>query len=165
MNRIAVNPPSEPSQGIKTFAVSPDGKCVACALPNGCISLVDLRIGKMLGFAAASDTEIIQVEWLSNTTFSIVSSDLTSKCFEVTPQLSVIGKFSEPLAFVYAASTKEYVTFQAPNKLRFYADNEFRHEVKLRSDFIAGNISSLSYLKFNKMFLMGSSSGMIRLTC
>ncbi|KAE9550361.1 hypothetical protein FO519_006421 [Halicephalobus sp. NKZ332] len=163
-NRIATSPPSESCQGIRTFSISPNGHLIACALSVGCVSVLDLRIGKLLGFSATIDVEITQIEWLTDDVFVVLFSDASSKLFELSSQLKIFGKL-EPASIIYAPSTKEFLTVQTSNRIRFYAENELRHEIKLRSDFIAGSVSSLSFLKMNKMFLIGSSTGMIRLAC
>src|SRR5690606_24785686 len=114
-NRIATSPPSEPCQGVRTFAISPNGFYIACALSVGCVSVLDLRIGKLLGFSSTSDTEITQIEWLTNETFVTLSSDSTSEIFELSP-LKVFGKL-EPAYIVYAPSTREFLTVQTSNRL------------------------------------------------
>ena len=164
-NRLFMCPPSESCQGIRTFALSPNGNLIASALSNGCVSVVDIRIGKFLGFAAVSDAEITQVEWLTDELFVIISSDMSSKMFDVTSQLRVIGRLTEPASIVYAPSLREYLTVQPSNRFRFYADGDFRNEIKLHSDFIAGTVTAITYLNLNKMFLIGSNTGMLRLAC
>uniref|UniRef100_A0A914YZH0 BEACH domain-containing protein n=1 Tax=Panagrolaimus superbus TaxID=310955 RepID=A0A914YZH0_9BILA len=164
-NRIITCPPSESCQGVRTFSISPNGNLIASALSNGCVSVIDIRIGKFLGFAAVSDAEITQLEWLTNEMFVITSSDLTSKIFDITPQMRVIGRLIEPASIIYAPSLREYITVQPSNRFRFYADGEFRNEIKLHSDFIAGTVTAINYMNLNKMFLIGSNTGMIRLAC
>lgn len=164
-NRIITCPPSESCQGVRTFSISPNGNLIASALSNGCVSVIDIRIGKFLGFAAVSDAEITQLEWLTNEMFVITSSDLTSKIFDITPQMRVISRLAEPASIIYAPSLREYITVQPSNRFRFYADGEFRNEIKLHSDFIAGTVTSINYMSLNKMFLIGSNTGMIRLAC
>uniref|UniRef100_A0A7E4UU69 BEACH domain-containing protein n=1 Tax=Panagrellus redivivus TaxID=6233 RepID=A0A7E4UU69_PANRE len=165
-NRFAVVPPSEVTHGVRIISISPNRNYLAVGLATGYLSMLDLRAGRVIGYVNVSDSEIVQLEWLSDDLVVAVNADHTSMMYELTNKMRQFGHLKEPITGVYTINDREYLTLHPMNRLRFHVDGDYRTEVKIHSEIIGGgSISTLSYMKLNQMFLVGSSSGSFRLVC
>lgn len=108
----------------------------------------------------------VQVDWLTNDLFACTHADHPVVLWSTTPRLRIVKRLSEVANLVNVCSRDQYMTLQSSaNRIKFYEKDDCHNEIKLKSDFIAGSVSALEYLRLNRMFLVGSSQGMIRLAC
>uniref|UniRef100_A0A914DB57 BEACH domain-containing protein n=1 Tax=Acrobeloides nanus TaxID=290746 RepID=A0A914DB57_9BILA len=141
---------------IRAVAVSPDSTKFAVALTNGSTSVIDTRTGRILAYSVLHHSDAIQVDWLTNDLFACTHTDHPVVLWSVTPRLRIIRRLPEVASSVTVCTNDQYVTLQnSSNRLKLYEKEDCHNEIKLKSDFIAGSISALGYLKLNRMFLVG----------
>ncbi|CAD5211008.1 unnamed protein product [Bursaphelenchus okinawaensis] len=152
------------SIGIKCLAASPSGQKLAVALNNGSISLIDSRTGKLMALSFQQNADLFNIEWLDETHFASLYLDHSVTVWQIASGLKSCYKLNEVAQSLVRYSDEQFLTLNA-NRMRFYRGEKCHNEVKLRSEFIQGQISVIAPLTLNNMFLVGSSSGMMRLSC
>ncbi|CAD5215329.1 unnamed protein product [Bursaphelenchus xylophilus] len=156
--------PQSNISGLKCLAASPSGHKLAVALSNGSISLIDSRTGKLMALSFQQNTDIFNIEWLDETHFVSLYVDHSVTVWRIDSGLKTEYKLPEVAQFLCRCSDDQFLTLNA-NRMRLYCRDKCHSEIKLRSEFIQGQISVITPLDLNNMFLVGSSSGMIRLSC
>jgi len=171
--------PSSSGCFVRAVGVSPSERLMAVALSNGSLTVLDLRTGRALAHWSSSSTDgqadpnISQLEWLSETRLASLHSDRPVTLWDLSPgdsRISVSMRLSETASFLLRCADGQFLTAQPPAyRLRLYSGDELvlknPTEVRLRSEFISGQVATMAQLPMNWMFLVGSSSGMIRLAC
>ncbi|CEF68406.1 BEACH domain and WD40 repeat and WD40/YVTN repeat-like-containing domain and WD40-repeat-containing domain-containing protein [Strongyloides ratti] len=152
---------------IKTMALSPCESKIVASLYNGSVVLCDIRTGKIISLSMQSHSDCYQIEWISMTMFACLFTDHHTSIWTITPRLRLINKLQENASTIIPENpniSKQFMTLYNMNRVKIYTDSETCEiEKKIRSDEITSVICSGARLYMNKMWLFGSSNGIIKL--
>jgi len=140
---------------------------------TGLICLLDIRTGWLIESFKNHDNELIQGKFYGQQQFvttyndgSIGFSLIKEKC-----HLKKLTKnYSEPVAFM-SSTDQQLITSTSSNKIGIHSNiNQSSSQItftvdKLKTDYFKGFITSQTYLKLNRLLLIGSDYGDIRVLC
>uniref|UniRef100_A0AAF5D6W2 BEACH domain-containing protein n=1 Tax=Strongyloides stercoralis TaxID=6248 RepID=A0AAF5D6W2_STRER len=158
---------SSSQYNIKTISLSPCESKIVASLYNGSVVLCDIRTGKIISLSMQSHSDCYQIEWISSTMFACLFTDHHTSIWSIYPRLRLINKLQENATTIIPENSKiskQFMTLHNMNRVKIYTDNETCNiEKKIRSDEMTSVVCSGVRLYMNKMWLFGSSNGIIKL--
>uniref|UniRef100_A0A0K0FUH0 BEACH domain-containing protein n=1 Tax=Strongyloides venezuelensis TaxID=75913 RepID=A0A0K0FUH0_STRVS len=152
---------------VKAMALSPCESKIVASLYNGSIVLCDIRTGKIISLSMQSHSDCYHIEWISGTMFACLFTDHHTSIWTIYPRLRLLNKLTENATTIIPENfyvSKQFMTLHSMNRVKIYTDNETCEiEKKIRSDEIASIVCAGARLCMNKMWLFGSSNGIIKL--
>ncbi|KAL1130817.1 hypothetical protein AAG570_012058, partial [Ranatra chinensis] len=163
--KVAINP----SGLIRCMVVSPNSNWLAVGHASGLLTILDLRIGRILASWKAHDAEILQLAAVDDHTLISSSLDQAVSVWNATDgKLKFILKgLTEPVHCL-EVYCNEVISGTTANRIGVHtsitADASFS-STRLKSDTLKGVLTSMTILPLNRLVLLGADSGNIALIC
>lgn len=138
---------------------------------TGLTCLIDMRTGWIIEMFKSHDNEIIQTKFLASNQFVSTYNDGTIVFCSIRDKIylkQMLKSYSEPIACM-SVTENQLITATSSNKIGVHSNIDSTQIVfsmnKLQPDFFKGFITSQIYLKLNRLLLIGSDYGDIRVVC
>ncbi|XP_019630753.1 PREDICTED: LOW QUALITY PROTEIN: WD repeat-containing protein 81-like [Branchiostoma belcheri] len=152
---------------IRCLCVSPSGTWVAVGFSSGVVSALDIRTGTIIKMWRAHEGEILQMKPYDNNSFISSSVDhniVLWRGFDGKATCLFKGH-SEP-AHALCLYNNQVISATASNKIGIHSALNSKASftlTKLRSDAFKGMMTAAAVLPLNRLLLLASDSGSIRL--
>ncbi|XP_078593902.1 WD repeat-containing protein 81-like [Branchiostoma floridae x Branchiostoma japonicum] len=152
---------------IRCLSVSPSGTWVAVGFSSGVVSALDVRTGTIIKMWRAHEGEILQMKAYDNNSFISSSVDhniVLWRGFDGKPACLFKGH-SEP-AHALCLYNNQVISATASNKIGIHSALNSKASftlTKLRSEAFKGVMTAAAVLPLNRLLLLASDSGSIRL--
>lgn len=139
---------------------------------TGLMCLMDMRTGWIIETFKNHDNEIINAKFFSSNHFVTTYNDGSIGFNIIKDKVhlkQLVKVYSEPVSFM-SLTDSQLITSTGSNKISVhsfidgYLSSTFSIN-KLQSDYFKGFITSQTYLKLNRLLLVGSDYGDIRVVC
>ncbi len=162
---------SAPSGSIKTLSTAFYNQ-ILCGFSTGLMCVLDMRNGWIVDTWKNHDNEILQTKFLTNDQYVTSYNDgtITVGSIKEKGQLkNVIKVYNEPVPFLSISDT-QIITGTNSNKIGIHSnlDKSSQHTYslnKLQPENFKGILSNQIYLPLNRLLLLGSDNGDIKLFC
>ncbi|CAF0855447.1 unnamed protein product [Brachionus calyciflorus] len=159
-----------PSGSIKSISASDN--LLLVGFSTGLMSLLDMRTGWIQESCKALDNEILQLKFFTSDKFICSYNDGSIAISSIKDKVQVqniIKVYNEPVPFM-SVNQNQLITATGSNKIGIHSNIEKASQMtvsinKLQPDLFKGVITSQTYLPLNRLLLLGSDSGDIKLIC
>uniref|UniRef100_A0AC35UF35 BEACH domain-containing protein n=1 Tax=Rhabditophanes sp. KR3021 TaxID=114890 RepID=A0AC35UF35_9BILA len=153
-----------PTALVKCMSLSSCGTKMATGFTGSGLSLFDIRTGRILSTRTGIISGITSIEWVAQNHFAGLSNDHSTVICEANTLIKPIHKLPEnSSALIPMKNQKEFITFYNNNRLKIYNDYNHRPTEIKTKDAIHGGITAGAYMNLNKTWIVGTSSGKIKL--
>ncbi|XP_071785410.1 WD repeat-containing protein 81-like [Asterias amurensis] len=151
---------------IRCLAVSPGSSTLGVGLSSGVLSMVDLSSGLLLGGWRAHDGEVMQIKACSGNRFLTSSVDHTIALWrEDGTKACTFRGASEPVHCM-SVCDGQIVSATTSNRIGIHTTLDQQASFsshRVRSDLVKGMVTTLDVMPLNRLFLVGSDTGLVTL--
>ncbi|KAF2347870.1 Anaphase-promoting complex subunit 4 WD40 domain, partial [Trinorchestia longiramus] len=154
---------------VRSVVCSDDGRLVCVAHSSGIVAVLDRRTGNLLATWKPHEGEVLCCRWYKNRTFLSSALDQTIAVWNVNDSSSkfTLKGPTEPVHLLQLYQD-QVVTATTANRIGHHtsvASDATYTSYRLRSDSLKGVVTAMEVLPLNRMLLLGSDSGALRLLC
>lgn len=140
---------------------------------TGIMCLVDMRTGWIIETYKSHDNEIVQSKFYAPSQLVCTYQDGSIGLYTVKEKISsknFLKAYSEPIVCL-STTENQLITSTSSNKIGIHSNvNDPTSQInfalnKLQPEYFKGFITSQTYLKLNRLLLIGSDYGDIRVIC